>query len=311
MTEQFIESATPGALKRSEFTVENVKIPVVIIKGVSGGPAFGVTAGIHGSEYNTLMAAFQIIERVSPQEMFGTLVVLPLVNPPAFKSRTLYTCPLDGKNINRIFPGNPNGSVSEKIAASVFELITRNCQFLVDLHCGDLIEDLGAYASYKITGNPEVDGKMDEMASRMNLGAILAEKGGFQGTLTGEVSKFGIPSIVAECGGRGVTDPECVEQLYRGVRNNLVELGLLRGKSDKLKLSERFQSFCIVNSGSDGVLVPLKKPGKNASRQEELAVVKNYMGTVVETLRAPKAGKILFFTGPPVEGGEMAAVLLV
>lgn len=311
MTEQTVENTKPGTVRRSEIVIEQVQIPVVVMRGIQDGPVFGVTAGIHGSEYNTLLAAFRLIDGISPKEMSGSLVVLPLVNPPAFKRRTLYTCPLDGKNINRIFPGNREGSVSEKIAASVFELITNSCAFLIDLHCGDLIEDLGAYASYKITGNREVDCKMDEMASRMNLGAILKEKGGFQGTLAGEASKAGIPSIVAECGGRGIIDLDCVDRLYRGVRNNLVELGLMQGKSEKRKPSEEFQSFSIVNSSSDGVLLPLKKPGERVAIREDVAVVKDYKGTVVETLRAPKAGKILFSTGPPIESGEMALVLLV
>jgi len=307
-----IKDLEPNSIYRSEIIVEKVKIPFVVIKGKNEGPTLAVTAGIHGSEYNASCTAFTLIERISPENLSGTIIVFPLINVPAFENRSVYVCPLDGKNINRVFPGDPTGSISDKIAFEVFNFLTRNCQYLIDLHCGDLIEDLCAYASYKETGDPQKDVLLEKMARLMDLGAILSDKeDSIQGTLAEEATKAGVYSIVAECGGRGIIDEKCVDRLYRGIHNILVHLKMILGKKIDITQSKKFHKFLILNSNKEGFLLPLKKAGHEVNEDEDIADIRDYSGKIQETMRSPASGKILLVTGPPVKTGEMAIVILI
>ncbi len=308
-----IEDIEAGTLYTSELVVDGVTIPVIVLKGSKDGPTVGVTAGIHGSEYNATCTAFTLIERISPEDLKGALIVFPLVNVPAFENRSVYTCPLDEKNLNRVFPGNVTGSISDKIAFTLFNFLTDRCQYIVDLHCGDLIEDLCAYASYKKTGDTRTDATLEKMATLMDLGAVMSSEGDgdIQGTLAEEATNVGVPSIVAECGGRGIVDEQCVEKLYRGVRNVLVYLDMISGELPEIKKSKKFHNFSILNSHNNGFLLPLKKVGDTVGKDESIAIVKDYWGNIQERIRSSTEGKILLITGPPIQKGEMAAVLLV
>ena len=108
-----------------------IEIPLTIINGASDGPTLLVTAGIHGGEY-----AMELGRSLDPQEIHGSLIMLHPVNIQGFWARREFIVPEDGKNLNRVFPGNPNGTLSEKTAGLISSSFFPLADFYVELHSG-------------------------------------------------------------------------------------------------------------------------------------------------------------------------------
>ena len=87
-----------------------------LINGTGEGPTLVVTAGVHAAEYASIAAALELGRSLDPARLSGRVIVVPVVDMPAFTARSIYVCPLDGKNPNRVFPGNAHGTASEQIA---------------------------------------------------------------------------------------------------------------------------------------------------------------------------------------------------
>jgi predicted deacylase len=141
-------SAAPGAKTSAKQTVmaegHTLDLPFFLINGQQPGPTLAVTGGIHGAEYASIEAALRLGRTIQPQELAGRLIVAPVVTVPSFKARSIYINPLDGRNINRVFPGNPEGSASEQLADWVFRNVIQQANYYIDLHGGDLNEALVA-----------------------------------------------------------------------------------------------------------------------------------------------------------------------
>ena len=91
--------------------------------------------------------------------MRGTVVSLPLIDVPAFLPRSPFVCPIDGKNPNRFFPGNPDGTFSEVMDDAIFRAVIAPADVLIDLHGGDMVEALVPFSIYSVSGNEEVDAR--------------------------------------------------------------------------------------------------------------------------------------------------------
>src|SRR5262249_31229663 len=122
-----------------EFLVqgEPYHLPLWIVNGGAPGPTLVVTAGVHAAGDASIAAALDFGRPPGPATPAGRLIVMPVMNQPAFAARSIYVCPLDGRNLNRAFPGNPQGTASEQIAAWVFGNVIARGDCYVDLHGGD------------------------------------------------------------------------------------------------------------------------------------------------------------------------------
>ena len=131
--------------------VPGLDLPFTVIEGPTPGPVLLVTAGVHGSEFCSIEAALRLA-RLTPEELRGTLVVLPLLNPGGFRARSVYVMPEDGKNLNRMFPGRPDGSLSEQLAHWLVTAVYPQVDAYLDLHGGDLDESLAPFSLYPRIG---------------------------------------------------------------------------------------------------------------------------------------------------------------
>ena len=128
-----------------------------LINGNADGPALVVTGGVHAAEYASIAAALEFGRSLDPANLRGRVIVVPVMNMPSFTARSIYVCPLDGKNLNRVFPGNARGTASEQIADWVFRNVISQADYYVDLHGGDLIEALVPFTIFFRSGNEHVD----------------------------------------------------------------------------------------------------------------------------------------------------------
>ncbi len=149
--------------------------PYVAVSGASDGPTVTLIAGIHGAEYTPIDAVMRFCQALDPATLRGRLVGVPVVNLPAFWERTPFVCPRDGKNLNRVFPGDPAGSFSDVLAHYMFNRVIRHGDYLIDLHAGDLVEELAPFSLVQATKNADVDARALDLAVAFGLPYLVVQ----------------------------------------------------------------------------------------------------------------------------------------
>lgn len=203
-----------------------LRVPYTVLAGARAGPRVVVTAGVHGDEYEGVRAVAELTRALDPAAVHGTVVLVPVVNPPAFHA-SLRVNPLDGVNLNRVFPGNPHGTLSERLAAVVFQRLIAGADALIDLHSGGTRYLFHPQAGfYRLPEAGDVSDRSLAMARAFGL-ELVWEITHRPGVLSYEAMRAGIAAIGAEIGGNGRCEPEHVTLAQRGVRNVLAVLGVL------------------------------------------------------------------------------------
>src|SRR5256885_3088511 len=234
--------------------LEKSRWPFIAISGTWEGPTVLITAGIHAAEYTGIEAAIRLGRTLDPSEIRGTVLIIPVLNRPGFYERSIYVNPEDNDNLNRLFPGKADGTWGERFAHRLLTEIVTKCDNAIDLHAGDLIQDLVPFVIYRETGDAARDATIVRMANA--YGAAWAVKsaptGERPGSLYAVAALSGVAAILAESGGRGLLIEEDVERHVRGVTNILKALGLLSGAVES-KAPTIVKSFDWVRSPVAGM----------------------------------------------------------
>lgn len=279
------------------------QIPVTLVNGSEGGKRVAVTGGIHGAEYPGIEAACSLAAALDPARVRGAVIVVHVANPPAFFARSIYTGPLDGKNLNRVFPGDPEGTASDRIAHAVFTNVIMGSDYYVDLHGGDMIEKLIPFTIFCGEGDKKVMETSKAMAAEYGIPYAVAS-GGAGGTY-GTAARAGIPAILAEAGGMGVLDEESVQMHLEGLESLLVYTGSigpgtrLSAKGASKKQVTFLGSFPWLRSDTRGMLYLTVDVGDHVKKGQRVGVIKDYFGKVLKELEAPETGIVLFRVTSP------------
>ena len=210
-------------------------IPITIVHGATPGPVLALIAGVHGSEYAPIVALQQVLPRLDPRAISGTVILVHAANVPAFFGRTIYTGPIDGKNLNRSFPGKADGTMSERIAFRIVNDIMKRADFVVDIHSGDGNEDLRPWTGYYAAhGAPDVIAKSRAMAIAFGFDHVVLfpqqPLTPAEAIYTGAAAvALGKPAFDVESGALGVADAEAPGRIERGVISLLKHLRMLPG----------------------------------------------------------------------------------
>ena len=153
------------------------KIPITVIHGATPGPVLALLAGIHGYEYPPITALQSIRSEIDPTVLQGTVILVHVANLPSFLGRTIYYSPVDGKNLNRMFPGNAQGTLSQRIAHQITNKVIDQADYLIDLHSGDGNEALRPYVYMPVTGDAGFDMKIKGLAVAFGLDHIVIDTG--------------------------------------------------------------------------------------------------------------------------------------
>lgn len=153
----------------------STQIPITILHGSRPGPVLALVAGTHGYEYAPIVALQRLPARLDPRELSGTVIVVHVANLPSFLRRTIYYSPVDGKNLNRVYPGRADGTLSERIAYVITREVIDRADYLVDLHCGDGNEALRPYTYWMKGGDPRVDEASKQLALAFGLPHIVID----------------------------------------------------------------------------------------------------------------------------------------
>jgi uncharacterized protein len=275
--------------------------PFLAIRGRVSGPTVLVTAGIHAAEYTGIEAAIRLGRDIDPGEVRGILIVIPLLNRPGFYERSVYVNPEDGDNLNRLFPGDPNGKWGERFAHRLLTEIVTRCEYAIDLHAGDLIEDLTPFVIYRETGEAALDDRIRRMANAYGARWAVrsAPTGERPGSLYALAALNGVASVVAESGGRGLLIEEDVVRHVRGVTNILRAIGALGGTPDPVQPPRVVNSFDWLRSPAEGIFHTRVRVEQRVAAGDVVGELVDLVGEPLATVKAPVSGIVLFVVTSP------------
>jgi predicted deacylase len=270
---------------------EGIRVPVIELSGTKDGPILTVVAGVHGAEYVGIEASIRLSQEIQPEQLRGTLRIVPICNLPGFLGRCEVQCPIDGKNLNRVFPGNPDNSYTDHLAYLVYENVVKGSDCVLNIHGGDIFEELVPYAGVGTTGNEAVDSRSQELGLIYDL-PFLLETRNLPGSVPGGSSlnkaaqSDGIPSILAEAGGRGLVEEEFVQTHLKGMRNVLKWMNMIEGKV-KSTVKTRVMATDFWRIAHEGVCYPELSLSEFVKKGQRIGVVKDWFGDTLQVLTAP------------------------
>jgi predicted deacylase len=278
----------------NEFPVagQSYRLPMWLINGTADGPTLVVTGGVHAAEYASIAAALDLGRSLDTKHLRGSVIVVPVMNMPAFTARSIYVCPLDGRNLNRVFPGDAKGTASEQLADWVFRNVISQANYYVDLHGGDLIEALVPFTIFYRSGNRQVDEMSLEMAKVFGIHFLVCSE--TPGSTFCAASRAGIPSILAESGGQGIWTPEDVARHTNGLHRLMRRLDMISGGPPEPVPFTLLEQFLWLRSDHEGFWYPAVAVAEAVKVGQILGHVKDCEGHVLQTAVSPADGHVLF-----------------
>jgi predicted deacylase len=298
-------SVAYGELKVAAGSDAGTSIAVAIVNGAKPGPVVAFVAGSHGTEYASIVALTRLTGRIDPKTLSGTVIVAPLLNVASFEQMTVHTNPVDKKGMNANYPGNPAGTQSERALALVTDEIVKPASVIIDLHGGDLDEDLRPYSYWIRTGNDAQDKASRVLVDAFGLDHVIlrdidvANPASIR-SLSGYALAQGKTTIVAEAGRSGLALPEHVDVLINGSLNVLGSLKMIARPPGK-----RAGPLVFVTTGSR---VQAEGPGMFFAKAKRNTIVKegdvigettDYVGRVTASVKSPATGLVTFIRGVP------------
>lgn len=273
------------------------RLPAAVLHGTRPGKTMLITAGVHGGEYVGIQAAIELAQKLKIQKVAGTIIIVKVINVPAFERRNGSMGLTDGKNLNREFPGNPKGTEMECLAWAVSHELQPVADYYIDLHSGDDYEQLTSYVYYAGMADEKTFSQSRRMAEQVDVPYMVRSNVASGGAYNYAASQ-GIPSILIERGGMGAWTSEEVRSTRRDVRNILCHLGIYQGKKDyRTYYPLDVTDICYQDASRDGLWYPFKKPGDMIREGEILGEVRDYEGGLLELSVAEYDGVILYQTG--------------
>jgi predicted deacylase len=290
---QFTFGGDPGLAK--------YQWPYIAIVGRAPGPKVLVTAGIHAAEYTGTLAAIRLGRAIDPAALRGTLLILPLLNRPGFYERSIYVNPEDNDNLNRLFPGDAGGTWGQRFAHRLLTEVITGFDHAIDLHAGDLIEDLVPFVIYRETGDAARDAKIKTMVDAYGApwAVASAPTGERPGSLYAVAALNGVAAMLAESGGNGLPREEDIARHVRGVTNILRAIGALGGAPEAVRPPTVVKSFDWLRSPVEGIFTPRVKVDQRVAKGDVVGELSDLVGEPLATVKAPVSGVVLFVVTSP------------
>jgi uncharacterized protein len=293
-------------------------IPVVVINGSKPGPVLALVTGAHGTEYVSIIAVEKLIGELDPDQVSGTIILIPLVNIASFEQKVPHLNPVDNKNMNRFYPGNANGTQTERSSFLITKQVVDRCDYLIDYHGGDLDESLRPYAYWAPTGKDTQDRISKRMVLAFGLDHIIIWRDrptdpAATYYLDNTASVRGKPSIVVEAGYAGTVESDAVALLVNGTLSTMRALNMLPGDPHPIENPVWLDKLIDLSSDVDGIFYPLVKRGTYVEAGMKLGYVTDFFGKPILEPRAPAAGVVLHINAVPSlkKGDNIASIGVV
>lgn len=292
------------------------RIPITIVRGRTPGPVLALVGGTHGSEVAPVIALQQVRSRLEPAELKGTLLIVHVANLPSFLGRTIYYSPIDRKNLNRMYPGRPDGTVSQRIAHIITTEIIERADYLVDMHAGDGNESLRPYLYWNKLG---LDARVDSLAKEMALAwgneHIIVDttrtRDRANSIYTQNTAHVrGKPALTTENGYLGLPVPEMIQRNVDGAFRLMRHLGMLPGPVQKTEAPVLLGRYEVLVSPGTGVWHALVERGNTVAAGTPIGRLTDFFGDELAVVRAPFDGEVMYVVGTPaMSRGEPVAMV--
>ena len=305
-----------GFLSAVDIPVGTIDIPITVINGSRSGPILAITAGVHGCEYPGIRGAQIIANKTKASELKGALVIVHVVNVPGFKYQSAFVNPLDGVNLNRIWPGAVGseafygtGSISHHIANAVYEEVQKKATHYIDLHGGDLPEAVPHYAACVLTGDDKVDDVSRDMM-KYTLASYIRPGQPRTGHTTDSAAELGIPNILLEAGRGGLLEKGHVDTHVDAVHNIMRYLRMIKGEPIEPSGQRTIASGVGIRAGHGGFFEHLVEPGSIVSKDQTIGIIYDIFGRIVEEVKSPIDGviTIINFRSPKCTGDPLFSI---
>ncbi len=304
----------PPKVVRRTLDLAGVQVPLIEITGNGDGPALTVLSGVHGCEYASMAGVRRWARALESRELRGRVRVVPVLNMSAFRARSPFVVPEDGKNLNRCFPGNPSGTLAERLAHATFTQLISGTDAVIDVHCGDMVEALEPFTLYE-TGPAE--DRARELAVAYGLGYVLRQEPGpdraVGGTTSSAAAQIGVPAITAEAGGCGLVEQAAVDLHVRGLDRVLAVLGMTEAppaadggtEAGGPAAPDQLSRFLWLRCADEGWWEPTVGVGARVTQGQVLGSISSIDGaTTQEVISAPADGVLLFMTSSPAVAAD-------
>jgi len=306
----FPGQAVSGFLEVAAKEGSGTSIPVTVIHGAKKGKTLALVAGVHGFEYPPILALYRLKSTIDPKDLAGTLILVHIANLPSFQRRTIYYGPSDWKNLNRVFPGDPAGTLSQRLAYVLTEEVVKKCDGLIDLHCGDGNEALIPYSYWMISGEKKMDDLTRTMALAFGIRHIIIDETRSKDLkdskyLGNTAVLLGKPAITTESGFLGRTDEESIRRNIDGILGVMRLFQMIKGQPDVVADPVWIDRYEVIYSQTDGLFYPQAEMGNYVAKGQKVGYVTDFLGQVKEDVRAPFSGILLYIINtPPTSKGE-------
>ncbi len=276
----------------------SLQLPVYILQN-GRGPRLTVVGAQHSCETCGTDAIIRLIRdfrATDPADVHGSVVLIPVGNIPGYPLRAHNTSQYDGTNLNRSYPGRPDGNTSERIAHVIWS-IARTGDYVLDLHGGDMNEDIIQYAEMHVAP-PAILRKSLEMAACFDLDVVLCSIAGrdyaypdFR-SLYGLAQSNGIPASIVEAGGSGISDQHSIDYFYEGLKKVMVRLGILPGEKPAPRRLWVTRWVSCIERPHRGVFTSFCRTGDHVKRGQPMGQITDYFGDLVDEIDAPRTGVV-------------------
>jgi N-alpha-acetyl-L-2,4-diaminobutyrate deacetylase len=233
----------------------SIMIPITVVKN-GEGPTVLFTGGNHGDEYEGPIALFDLANTLKSEDVSGRVIIVPGMNYPAFKAGNR-TSPIDGGNMNRVFPGNPEGNVTEKIADYFQRTLLPLADIVLDIHSGGKTLDFVPFCAAHVLADRQQQAQcvaaMQAFNAPYSIMLLEVDATGMYDTSAEEMGKV---FISTELGGGGSAALSSVNIAKKGVANLLKHAGILNGEleSESTINLDMPDPRCFVSSETAGLL---------------------------------------------------------
>lgn len=283
---------------------DGTNVPVAVIHGAKPGKVVAFIAGSHGTEYASTVALTRLIAGIDPKTLSGTVIVAPLLNVASFEQMTVHLNPIDRKGMNAGYPGRRDGSQTERVLAKVTTEVVDPADVIIDLHGGDIDEDLRPYSYLTRTGVAEQDEAARTLVMVFGLDHVIVRdidtaNPASTRSLSGYSLSKGKTAIVAEAGRSGTVLAQDVGVLINGCLNVLGSLKMIPRSVKPMARATWITGGSRVTTDKAGMFFATAMRDSIVAKDAVVGYTTDYLGRKTGDIRSPVAGKITFIRGVP------------
>jgi uncharacterized protein len=306
--------AEPGTTVRgivpADLGTLTVDVPLALVAGARPGPRVVITGGVHGGEFTGVDAAHRLAALLDAEEVSGQVLICIVANPLAAYRGRLNVSSIDGVNINRVFPGDPQGSPTERMAAWIFAQLIDGADAYLDLHSGGIDQTLRHFVGVRLTGEADVDATTVAMARAVGIEDVIFGQNAEGGNSHAAAARQGVPAILVETSQLGERDPAVIGGLVDGLKAVLRRLGVLESDGSEPAAVREWVWSGEVASDVTGLWYPEFTAGDNVTDGQIIGRIVDPADGREHVVHAPASGKVFYgMRGlTVVPGTELAAI---